>query len=208
MAAPEPVFRRLVAGALMALTLSLTSCSISIQAMEATPGPTDTPVPATSEPTLAPLPTATPIETPTPEPTATATATPMPDMTATAGAAIRARWMASTQQILQIDSTLTDVGTRFQNGSLDTAAAAGQLRQLDQQAGAVSQTIDGLPALPGVDAAALAQYHQTVDQWAAAIRDADARVAANDIFRAPGAVNHLEQVAGSLEQQTANLHLS
>jgi len=129
-------------------------------------------------------------------------------MTATAGAAISAQWSASTQQILQIDSSLTAIGTRFQNGSLNLGSAASQLRQLDQQAGSVAQSIDSLPPPPNVDPAPLAHYQQTVGQWAAAIHDVDNRVAANDIFGTPGAVNHLEQIAADLEQQTANMHLS
>jgi hypothetical protein len=129
-------------------------------------------------------------------------------MTATAGALVSAQWSTATQQVVQIDSSLTTIGTRFQNGSMNLGDAAGQLRQLDQQAGAVAQTVDRLPAPPGVDPSTLATYHQTVDQWAAAVHDVDNKVAADNIFQAPGAVNHLEQVAGSLEQQTANLHLS
>jgi hypothetical protein len=121
---------------------------------------------------------------------------------------ISGQWSAATQQIVQIDSALTTIGTRFQNGSVGLTDAAGQLRQLDQQAGAAAQTVDRLPAPPGVDPSTLAAYHQTVDQWAAAVHDVDNKVAANNIFQAPSAVNHLEQVAGNLEQQTANLHLS
>ena len=207
-------FRRLIAGGLIAATLLSVSCSMSIQAVVAPPA-TDTPGADTTISSLStpadsptPEPTATPIATPTPEATATATAAPTPDMTATAGAAISAQWSTSTQQILQIDRTLTTVGTAFQNGTLNTADAGNQLRQLDQQAGAIAQTVDRLPPLPGIDAATLAHYRQTVDQWAAALRDVDAKVAANDIFQAPGAVNRLEQIAGDLEQQTANLHLA
>jgi hypothetical protein len=152
--------------------------------------------------------TATATDTPTPQATATSTPTATPDMTATAGAAVSAQWLASTQQILQIDSSLTAIGTRFQSGNLNLASAAGQLRQVDQQAASVAQTIASLPPPPNVDAGALARYHQTVGQWAAAIHDVDTRVAGNDIFGTPGAVNHLEQIAGDLEQQIANLHLS
>jgi hypothetical protein len=215
MKAPEPVFRRLVASGAVTLALLLTSCSMSLSA-EVVPGaPTGTPIVGAaaveqSAAAATATPEVTPTATPTAEPTATATATDTatPDMTATAGAAIRAQWVVATHQMLQIDSTLTDIGTRFQNGSLNTGAAAGQLRQLDQQAAAVTKVVDGLAPLPGVDAATLTHYHQTVDQWAAAIRDVDAKVSANDIFQAPGAVSHLEQIAGDLEQQAANMGLA
>jgi hypothetical protein len=215
MKAPEPVFRRLVAGGAVALALLLGSCSMSLSAEEVPAAPTGTPIasastlaPSETEATATPELTMTPTATPTPEPTATATDTATPDLTATASATIRAQWVAATHQILQIDSAMTDIGTRFQNGSLNTGAASGQLRQLDQQAAAVTKEVDGLPPLPGVDVATLTHYHQTVDQWAAAIRDLDAKVAANDIFQAPGAVSHLEQIAGDMEQQTANMGLS
>lgn len=203
--APAP--RRLIAGSLAAAGLLLASCSMTIQAVEVPVTPTVTSLAATPSSMQSALTaaTATPTDTPTPEPTATAT--PTPDMTATAGAAISAQWTAATQQIVQIDGTLTTIGTRFQNGSMGLADAVGQLRQLDQQAGAVAQTVARLPTPPGIDPATLATYHQTVDQWAAAVHDVDSKVASNNIFQAPGAVNHLEQVAGSLEQQTANLHL-
>jgi len=215
MKAPEPVSRRLVAGGAVVLALLLGSCSMSLSAEEVPVAPIGTPiasaaavVPSATEATATPEVTATTTPTPTPEPTATATDTATPDLTATAGAAIRTQWVAATHQILQIDSSMTDIGTRFQNGSLNTAAASGQLRQLDQQATAVTKVVDGLPPLPGVDAATLTHYHQTVDQWAAAIKDLDGKVAANDIFQAPGAVSKLEQIAGDLEQQTANMGLS
>jgi hypothetical protein len=213
MKAPEPVFRRLVASGAVTLALLLTSCSMSLSAEVVPVAPTGTPIvgaAAVGQPAAAATatPEVTPTATPTAEPTATATATATPDMTATAGAAIRAQWVVATHQMLQIDSTLTDIGTRFQNGSLNTGAAAGQLRQLDQQAAAVTKVVDGLAPLPGVDAATLTHYHQTVDQWAAAIRDVDAKVSANDIFQAPGAVSHLEQIAGDLEQQAANMGLA
>lgn len=212
MKAPAPPFRRLIAGSLMAAALLLASCSMTIQAGDAAASATDTTVTAAGQTTLPDTPTAeataTPTDTPTPEPTATATAAPTPDMTATAGAAISAQWSTSTRQILQIDRTLATIGTAFQNGTLNTAAAGNQLRQLDQQAGSIAQSVDRLPPLPGIDAATLTHYRQTVDQWAAALRDVDAKVAANDIFQAPGAVNRLEQIAGDLEQQTANLHLA
>jgi hypothetical protein len=215
MKAPEPVSRRLVAGGAVVLALLLGSCSMSPSAEEVPAAPTGTPIasasalaPSETEATATPELTMTPTATPTPEPTATATDTATPDLTATAGATIRAQWVVATHQILQIDSAMTDIGTRFQNGSLNTGAASGQLRQLDQQAAAVTKEVDGLPALPGVDPATLTHFHQTVDQWAAAIKDLDAKVAANDIFRAPGAVSKLEQIAGDLEQQTANMGLS
>jgi hypothetical protein len=210
---PARAFRRLLAGGLVAATLPLASCSMTLQAVEA-PATTSTSVSAAvagpSTPTDTPTPesTATPTETPTPEPTATATESPTPDQTATAGAAISAQWSTSAQQILQIDRTLTAIGTAFQGGTLNSADAGSQVRQLDQRAGAIDQTVDRLPPLPGVDGTTLTHYRQTVDQWAAALRDLDAKVAANDIFQAPGAVNHLEQIAGDLEQQTANLHLA
>lgn len=214
MKAPEPLSRSLVAGGAVVLALLLGSCSMSLSAEEVPAVPTGTPiasaaaVPSATEDTATPEVTATATPTPTPEPTATATDTATPDLTATAGAAIRAQWVAATHQILQIDSAMTDIGTRFQNGSLNTGAASGQLRQLDQQATAVTKEVDGLSPLPGVDAATLTHYHQTVDQWAAAIKDLDGKVAANDIFQAPGAVSKLEQIAGDLEQQTANMGLS
>ncbi len=136
-----------------------------------------------------------------------ATATATPDGTATASATLMAEWSANTQQVVQIDSALATIGRSFQSGTLNTSDAAGQLQQLDQRAGTVGRAIDALPPLPGVDATTLSRYHQTVDQWMAAIHDVDRKVAENDIFGAPGAVNHLEQVANDLEQQTANLKL-
>lgn len=216
MKAPKTVFRRLIAGGVAATTLLLTSCSLSLSAAEVPVAPTGTPIgqptlatdSATPEATMTATPTSEPTATPTPVAIATATATATPDLTATASAAVRTQWTAAAHQILQIDSALTDVGTRFQSGSLNTSDASGQLRQLDAQAATVTKVVDGLPALPGIDAATLTHYHQTVDQWAAAIRDLDAKVAANNIFQAPGAVDRLEQIAGDLEQQTTNLGLS
>lgn len=209
MHAGEPAFRRLMAGSLAAAGLLLASCSMTVQAVAV---PASSPAPSLaatpSVRSASPTATATPIDTPTPEPTATATATPTPDMTATAGAAVSAQWSSATQGIERIDGSMTTVGTRFQNGSMSLGDAAGRLRQLDQQAATLAQTIDRLPAPPGVDPTTLATYHQAVDQWAAAVHDVDTKVANNNIFQAPGAVNHLEQVAGSLEQQTANLHLA
>lgn len=202
-------------------TLLTTSCSFTALAVEHTSTASETvaastgrasgailPAPsatATATPSATATATATPSATATPAMTATATATP--DLTATAMASLTAEWSANTQQVIQIDSALATIGRSFQNGSMNTSDAASRLQQLDQQAGTVGRTIDGLPPLPGVDAATLGRYHQTVDEWMAAIHDLDVKVADNDIFGAPGAVNHLEQVANDLEQQTANLKL-
>ena len=187
--------------------LTLASCGASFEVTAGASGPvavTATPT-ATASPTGIASPTVTvaPTATPTPAPTAS----PTPDTTATATAGLVAEWSANAQQLLNIDSALGSIGTRFQQGTLSRTDGGNQLRQLDQQAAAVATAFDRLDPLPGADAAALSHYHQSVDQWAAAIHDVDVKVQSNDIFGTPGAVNHLEQLGNDLEQQTANLGL-
>ena len=198
----------------LALALALGGCAATVSfsttedstSSASSSAPTATP---TATPTSTPMPTDTPAPTPTPTdtPTPTPSPSPTPDLTATAVAGATQQWVAAVKQVNAINSSLADIGTRFNNHSLSLQDGAAKLRELDGQASAVDQTVQALPTLPGVDDATQAHYRQSVHNWSAAIRALDNAVANNDIFGAPGLANQLEAIATDLDQQSQNLHL-
>lgn len=184
----------------LAATLLLAGCGMSVQVQAGGASSTSS---TTASALPSPTPTVEPTATPTPTPAPTAT----PDATATAQAGITQQWSQAVKRVADINSTLADLGTKFNNHAISMQQGSGQLQQLDQRAAAVNGTVQGLPLLPGANDATVSHYRQSVNNWSTAIHNLDNAVANNDIFGAPGLADKLESIAMDLDQQGTNLHL-
>jgi len=176
--------------------------------------PTQAPSATAIEATATPLPT----ETPTPTPTATATATntafptptevpPTPNATATAISANLAAWTEAVKQVNQINRTLGDTGTKYQNGGISRGDAAAIVATADADAAMVAQTIHDLPPPADADPESIADVNRRLADWSTTIHALNNAAARNDFLTGPIVANRLQTVAKDLNVAIARLKL-